>query len=227
MQQPYDAPPGWYPTPDGGQQYWDGHQWLAIPPPNTSPGPHKRTRTLIAFIASLVVAAVIGGGIAMVQLNRAEQRAAAEQASSAAASQATAEEESARAAEEASAQAAEEAASAEAAEQASIQAAEQADQDASEAEREARELFVTDIEAAIQTMAEGHLADGLIDGTEIFDVSCSPVAGGSIGDLEQETTVLQCFVSTEENDDGTMSGFYYDATVNWTTGEYTYGPAGR
>lgn len=226
MQRPHDAPPGWYPGPDGSQQYWDGHQWLALPPPHDSQGPNKPARTLILFIASLVVAAMIGGGIALVQVNRAEQRAAAEQASSAAASRAAAEEESARAAEEASAQAAEEAASAEAAEQASIQAAEQSEQEAIEAEREGRELFVTDVEAAVQTMAEGHLSDELIDGTEIFDVSCSPVAGGSIGDLEQETTALQCFVSTEENDDGTMGGFYYEATVNWTTGEYTYGFAG-
>ena len=222
---PSVLPPGWYPTPDGSQQYWDGQQWLSIPPPDPADRPNRRTRTLVAFIASLVVAAVIGGGLALFQLDRAEQRAAAEHAASASAAAAAAEDESARAVEEASAQAAEEAASAEAAEQASIQAAEQAEQDAMDAERDARQLFVTDIEAAIQTMAEEDLADGLIDGTEVFDVSCSPVAGGSIGDLDQETTALQCFASTEENDDVTWSGFYYDATVNWTTGEYTYGPA--
>lgn len=215
MQQPYEAPPGWYPTPDGSQQYWDGRGWLAIPPPNHSQGPNKRTRTLIAFIASLVLAAAIGGGIAMVQLNRAEQRAAAEQASSAAASRA--------AADEASAQAAEEAASAEAAEQASVQEAEQAQEEADQAAVQARQLAVTDIEAGIETMAEGHLSDGLIDGPEVVAVRCSPVAGGSIGDLDEETTVFECFVGTEENDDGTMSGYGYNATMNWTTGEYTYG----
>lgn len=221
MHEPFGTPPGWYPTPDGNQQYWDGQQWLSIPPPDPADRPNRRTRTLVAFIASLVVAAVIGGGAALWQLDRADRRAAAEQASAWAA----AEEESIRVAEEESAQAAEEAASAEAAEQESIRAAEQAEQEADAAEREARELVVTEVEASITTMAEDHISEGLIDGSEILDVSCSPVAGGSLGDLDQETTALQCFASTEENDDGTWSGFSYDATVNWTTGEYTYGPA--
>lgn len=214
MQRPQHAPPGWYPTPDGSQQYWDGQQWLAIPPPNASPGPNKRARTLIAFIASLVVAAVVGGGIAMVQLNRAEQRAAAEQASSAAASHA--------AAEEASVRAAEEAASVEAAEHASAEVAARAEEDRDEQERQIRAAMVPEIEASVQTMAEEHITDGLVDAIEVLSVTCSPVAGGSIGDLEQETTVFECFVATEDNGDGTMSGFGYNATMNWTTGSYTY-----
>lgn len=71
-------------------------------------------------------------------------------------------------------------------------------------------------------MAEGHVAKGLIDGS-IISVSCSPVSGGSTDDLTETTTVFECFVATNDNGDGTMSGFKYHATMNWTSGEFTYG----
>jgi len=74
----------------------------------------------------------------------------------------------------------------------------------------------------VKSMAEGHVTDALFDGP-ILDVTCSPVAGGSIDDLLQTTTQFNCFVATEDNGDGTMSGYYYHATMNWDTGEYTYG----
>ncbi|MET0694753.1 MAG: hypothetical protein ABWY56_12545, partial [Propionibacteriaceae bacterium] len=57
----------------------------------------------------------------------------------------------------------------------------------------------------------------------VISVSCDPVAGGSVNDLDEKTTAFQCFVANEENDDGTLSGYYYHATMNWGTGSYTYG----
>lgn len=59
------------------------------------------------------------------------------------------------------------------------------------------------------------MAKGLIDGS-IISVSCSPVSGGSTDDLTETTTVFECFVATNDNGDGTMSGFKYHATMNWT-----------
>lgn len=207
MLEPSGAPPGWYPTPDGSQQYWDGQQWLAIPPPDTPVDAHppKRTRILVTVIGVLVLAGVVGGGLGLLYLDREADRAAA--------AQAAAEAESARAAEQASA---------EAAEQASAEAAAREQESRDEQERELREAMVPEIEASVLTMAEEHIEEGLLDATEVLSVVCSPVAGGSVGDLDQETTVFECFVATEDNGDGTMTGFGYNATMNWTTGSYTY-----
>jgi len=71
-------------------------------------------------------------------------------------------------------------------------------------------------------MAKKHVKDDLIDGP-VLNVSCDPVAGGSVENLDEKTTVFQCFVANKNNKDGNMSGYYYHATMNWGTGSYTYG----
>ena len=71
-------------------------------------------------------------------------------------------------------------------------------------------------------MAEAHVKEGLFEGP-IIDVTCSPVAGGSLDDLLQSTTKFSCFVANKDNGDGTLSGHGYNATMNWETGQYTYG----
>lgn len=91
-----------------------------------------------------------------------------------------------------------------------------------EGERESRRDAVSEVEDSVQEMAEEHIADGIIDG-EVLEVACSPVGGGSVDDLTEQTTVLECFVATEEHGDDKMRGVYYNATMNWTTGSYTYG----
>jgi len=90
-----------------------------------------------------------------------------------------------------------------------------------EADRNARRASVTEIEASVKEMAEEHAADGVIDGP-IIDVSCSPVGGGSTDDLTEQTTVFECFAANEDNGDGTMSGYKYNATMNWSSGSFTY-----
>lgn len=37
------AAPGWYPTDDGGQRWWDGHAWTkhVVPPPPAAPPPPR------------------------------------------------------------------------------------------------------------------------------------------------------------------------------------------
>ncbi|WP_225735841.1 DUF2510 domain-containing protein [Gulosibacter chungangensis] len=91
-----------------------------------------------------------------------------------------------------------------------------------EDEREFRREQVAFIESRIQSMAEEHAAEGYIDGP-IIDVSCAPTNGGSTDDLTAKTTVFECFVANEDNGDGTMRGHYYNATMNWTDGTFTYG----
>lgn len=112
-------------------------------------------------------------------------------------------------------------------EEAEAQAAEVADQErrqeeADRSERESRASAVTEIEASVLEMAESHVVDELIEGP-IIEVSCDPVNGGSTDDLTQQTTVFQCFAANKDNGDGSLSGHYYNATMNWDSQEYTYG----
>lgn len=208
------ASPGWYPTPDGSQRYWDGEHWLSIPPPDGLPeddGPKPRRpsrRAWVAIVGAVLLIAVVVSVGFLVKAERDRELAAAEAA----------------AAEEiASAQAAEEAASAQAVEEAAAAAAaeQRSQQERDDRERDHRREAMASIETSVEEMAEGHIDDGIIDGP-VLAVSCSPVAGGSIDDLTEQTTVFDCFVATEDNGDGTMSGISYNATMNWTTGSYTY-----
>jgi hypothetical protein len=203
-------PAGWYPSPEGTQRYWDGERWLSLPAPESSapnvtapamvaPTPKHSKRGLI--IASVVVAAVlvIGGGSALAWkvVNDQQVAAAAQEAAEVAAAKAAAEK-----------KAEDRAAAAAAA--------------AEKSERANRAAAVPGVEESIRVMAEGHISDGVIDGP-VLSVDCSPVNGGSTDDLTEQTTVFACFVANVDNGDGTFTGYNYNATMNWTTGSYTYG----
>jgi hypothetical protein len=203
---------GWYPSPTGEQRYWDGEQWLALPPPSGMAGPNMGTpgpsaaprkrrvgRWLAIAGAVAVLLGLVGGGITWKIANDAQVAAAEAEA---AAERAAAEEREEQEREEATAAAAQER------------------QD--DADREARRASVSEVEASVKTMAEGHAADGIVDGP-IIEVSCSPVGGGSTDDLTEQTTVFECFAAYKDNGDGTMSGWTYNATMNWSSGSYTYG----
>jgi hypothetical protein len=198
------APAGWYPTPEGGQRYWDGERWANLPAPPTAgaspaPAPRRSRKPLVIGAAVLAAVLVLGGGATVAMKVVADERAAAEQAESAAA--AAAEEE--RAAEEE-----------ERAER--VQRAIERDQ------RQKRGELITEVEYSITEMAREHVADGIIDGP-VNSVACNPVAGGSMDDLTEKTTVFECFVGGERDSSGNTMGYYYNATVNWDTLHYTYG----
>ena len=213
----FSTPPaGWYPTPSGGQQYWDGAQWLALPPPvgatpsggadgpgtGSPPRGRRIPKGALTALAAVLLLGLAGGGIALKV--SADQRDAEAAAEAAAASSAAAEE----AAREQEEREREEAAAA-------------AQEQVEDAERQSRRDSLTEIEASVQEMAEEHVTEGLIDGP-IIDVTCSPVGGGSTDDLTEQTTVFECFVANEDNGDGTLSGYGYNATMNWSSGSYTY-----
>lgn len=201
---------GWYPTPEGSQRYWDGSRWLDLPEPSAAADPmvpvattkqsetQKKSRRRGLWVTVIVVAAIAlggGGATAVVSTIHADNVAAAKAAQ----------------------QAHQRAAAAKA-------AADKADQKRArqKVERALREETVKDIESSVKKMAKGHVKDGFIDGP-ILDVTCSPVAGGSVDDLDQKTTEFQCFVANKKNSDGTESGYYYQATMNWDSGQFTYG----
>ncbi len=81
---------------------------------------------------------------------------------------------------------------------------------------------MTGIESSIEEMANEHVAEGMLDGP-VLSVTCSPVNGGSTDNLSETTTVFECFVANEDVGGGRMRGYTYHATMNWTTGKYTYG----
>jgi hypothetical protein len=191
------VPAGWYPAPNGGQRYWDGRRWLALPDPDDSTvvtgsavkAPGRTKKRVIASLVALIVLAVAGIGILLWKNSHDTQMRNAAIASS---SKAAADAEADRI---------------------------QRDNDAKRAQRAAT---VKDIETSIKTLAQKHVADGLFEGP-VLSVSCDPIGGGSTDDLTAKTTVFDCFVATKNNGDGTSSGKKYHATMNWDTGDYTYG----
>ncbi|SDQ53122.1 DUF2510 domain-containing protein [Leucobacter chromiiresistens] len=200
-------PAGWYPSPEdpATKKYWDGSQWLDIPAPDVQPAKNrkrlsKRSILILSIVGAIVVLGTAGGlvwkGIAD---QKEEERLALI-------------EERAQEREAERAEAAEKAAEEEAAAQEKVD----------DALRAMRQDSVTDIEESVKAMAEGHVADGVLTGP-ILSVSCSPIGGGSTDDLDQSTTVFKCFAANVDNGDGTMNGYTYNSTMNWETGEYTYG----
>src|SRR4051794_6941916 len=100
---------GWYPTPSGGQQYWDGARWLELPPPSQSavPGPEapaagsppKNPQTkkwVLIAVAAVLILGLIGGGIAWKNAHDAQQAEEAAASAAAASAAASASEEKAR-----------------------------------------------------------------------------------------------------------------------------------
>jgi hypothetical protein len=190
------APAGWYPNPAGGQRYWDGAAWLALPDPDGAqdPTPKRKIPTKPIVATLIVLALAAAGGTVTWKVNHDAQVAA-------------------------QVAAAEEAADLEA-ERIAAEKAEQERQDS--AERASRARSVSGIESSIEEMATDHIAEGMYDGP-VLSVTCSPVNGGSTDNLNETTTVFECFVGTEDLGNGRMRGRTYHATMNWTSGEYTYG----
>ncbi len=201
------ATPGWYPSPEGGQRYWDGKQWLDLPEPSTvSPddGSSRAASKLEAVkrflkrpIALTILGVVVLSGLGVAIAIKMSHDSKVEEERQVAA--AAAQEEADRAAAAAAAQ-----------------------KKTDDGERTKRALTVVQLEGSVKTLAEEHVSKSILDGP-ILDVSCSPVGGGSTDDLTETTTVFECFAANEDAGDGKMRGYKYHATVNWTAGTYTYG----
>ncbi|MGB3484402.1 MAG: DUF2510 domain-containing protein [Mycobacterium sp.] len=200
-----EAPPGWYPTPQGGQRYWDGQRWLALPEPDdanpfpadaagvTEKQPTGKKKAVLAGIAALIV--LVTAGIGALLWNKNHDTQMRNNAIAASSSKAAAD--------------------------AAATAAEKVRRD-TEAKRSQRASAIGDLEESITTMARDHIMKGLFDGP-VLSVSCDPVGGGSTDDLTAKTTIFECFTATKDNGDGTLSGRKYHATMNWDSGNYTYG----
>lgn len=120
-------------------------------------------------------------------------------------------------AEEVAAAAASAATDAEKAQKAEADAA-AAEDDAARAERKAA---VKDMQKSITKDARKNAADGVLDGPILY-TSCDPLGGGSTDDLTAITTTFSCLAVNKENDDDTVSGYGFSATMNWTEGSYSW-----
>ncbi|RDV43670.1 DUF2510 domain-containing protein [Leifsonia sp. ku-ls] len=226
------TPPGWFPNPTNADEevYWDGDRWTGDTRPvykaavaeshgelgsdvTSSDGPQDQVilndvaavptsaperkpkkRALWIAIGAVLVLLVIGGTTTLVVASNVHsQQVAAEKA------------------------AAKKKADAERAKE----AAEAAQQAADDAKRAQRRDMVTQVEASIKKMAEDDISKGVLTGP-VLTVTCNPVSG-STDDLTDTTTTFDCFVANKDNGDGTSSGYFFNATVNWTSGSYTYG----
>jgi len=91
-----------------------------------------------------------------------------------------------------------------------------------ESERRYREEAVSELEESIESLARDHLRDGIIRG-ELYYVSCTPIDGFNLDDLQESSTTFDCFVALDDLGDGRYQGNDYHGTINWDTGTYTYG----
>ena len=192
------VPAGWYPAPNGGQRYWDGERWLALPNPDNSTvatdSPEKavgRRKNVVVASVVVIILAAAGIGAFLISKNNHDTQMRNE-AIAASSSKAAAD-----------------------------KAAADAEADRVQSERAKRTAAVRDIEADVKKLAQKQSAEGLFDGP-VLSVKCDPV-GGSTDDLTAQTTIFECFVSTTDNGDGTFSGEKYHARMNWKTDEETYG----
>lgn len=207
-----DTPPGWYPLPQGGQGYWDGQHWQSLPDPTGTgsiPAANvaKSSTSVATVVAFCVLVAAAVGALLWKNNQDTEMRNAAIAASSSKASA------DAKAAAEARAVA-----------DAKAAAAAEADRvrRAAEAKQAERVQAIKEMEYTIKDFAEKQGREGLFDGP-VLSVSCDPVGGGKTDDLTAQATIFECFAAVTDNGDGTLSGKKYHATMNWDTGNYTYG----
>ena len=189
-----DTPPGWYPLPQGGQGYWDGQHWRSLPDPTgTGSIPAANVAKSSTSVATVVAFCVLVAAAVGALLWKNSQDTEMRNAAIAASSS------------KASADA-----------KAAAEARAVADAKAERVEA------IKEMEDTIKDFAEKQGREGLFDGP-VLSVSCDPVGGGKTDDLTAQATIFECFAAVTDNGDGTLSGKKYHATMNWDTGNYTYG----
>lgn len=97
---------------------------------------------------------------------------------------------------------------------------EEAQAELDDLERSSRRLLAKDLQKSITKDANENVTSGVLDGP-ILRTVCTPVGGGS-EDLSEPTGKYECLAVTEDNADGTSSGYSYDATINYDKFSYTW-----
>lgn len=85
----------------------------------------------------------------------------------------------------------------------------------------ARHSAEDEMQESITTWALKLVGDGTLDGP-ILRTSCTPVGGGS-ENLAEVTVKYDCLAIDKDNADGSSTGYRVHATMDFNTGEYTWG----
>lgn len=163
----------------------------------------KRVSKRTKVIAGAVVALLLVGGASGLLVKKHRDHVKSEQAAAAAAKAKAASDKAKADAEQAKADA---------------EAAQAAKDDA---ERSQRKEAVKEMQKSITKDAKDKVSDGILDGPILY-TSCDPLGGGSTDDLTAITTTFSCLAVNKENDDDTVSGYGFSATMNWTEGSYSW-----
>ena len=192
--------PGWYVTEEDGQRYWDGRKWHLEKPEKSK----KEVQVYVIGKFAISKARVVMGIVALALLGITGSILGAVSAEQQRQEAVLAEE-----------KAAEEAADAQARAEAEQIAADE------QVERLWRGTLIKKVVKSVTTEAEKAQSNGWIDGSSIIETSCTPISG-SMDDLLEVSTNFECFAAYKDNGDGTQSGWFWDVTVNWDTGAYTW-----
>jgi hypothetical protein len=78
---------------------------------------------------------------------------------------------------------------------------------------------VTQLQRSVTKDARKSVDAGVLDGP-ILNTQCTPLGGGSTDDLTALTGTFECLAVDKKNNDGTVEGYAYSSTVNWTDNSY-------
>lgn len=201
-----DAPPGWYPDPEGNARYWDGNNWLPMEPPRPSrklAAEQAKTERLkrlvfaVVLLAATLVLALVGLAAWKVvsASHKAEQAAIAEQERK---HQAAVQREAERR---------------EAEEQEQKQA--EADKKVDKLVEDYRRELIVEIEAEVKATADQQLSEGILN-EPVIGADCD-----AIGNITGSTSFISCLAVIQELDDGSLDGYSYWVDVDWDRGTYT------
>lgn len=84
-----------------------------------------------------------------------------------------------------------------------------------------RKSLVRSLQRSVTKDAIKDVDAGLLDGP-ILRSECTPVGGGNVDDTAQHTGRFECMAVNAINDDGTISGYRFSATVNYDDNSYTW-----
>ncbi|HST40347.1 MAG TPA: hypothetical protein VLK58_12610 [Conexibacter sp.] len=84
-----------------------------------------------------------------------------------------------------------------------------------------RKTALGELRIAIRRHADELVGDGLLSGP-ILRTVCDPKAGSELGNLDAKIGSFSCMAVTETDADGTMTGYTYDGTINYSSGRMSW-----
>lgn len=90
-----------------------------------------------------------------------------------------------------------------------------------ELERKIRRRLISSVEKSVTKDARKDVANGVLDGP-IVRTQCDPTGNVDTDDLTVDSGEYECLAANKVHGDGTLSGYRFSATVNFTDASYTW-----